>query len=408
MKIIEFFTKTLIVILFTISFWIHYAEIPVWRTFLVKDFSIYEIANILQNSSQQEVAIILNNKGTQVKRKKNNENFYTSIGINDKIYNGDIIITDESTHTNVKFLDGSEMGIAPQSMVKIELYKKEDSINSIAKIPKVEVLQGNIDNKSIDIKIEPIKKNKIARSHLKKQVALEKINKTVFAEREIASKLEKINIPSVTEPPILDLEDSNKQDSEKIEIVSLKSIDQIKTNIAGRKISTNKYDPELKEFFVDISWNKVSEADFYEISFFKNQELFLKVKSLSNYYRLKEIFNGKITYSIEAIKNNKKISHNISKSLSFEFLAPTIKNPQNGSIISNQTQTLFTWSKQSFVDYYIVEIRNNKTSNIKKIKVKDNFISDSLPIGNFSWRVWAVNNETLSSEANWNDFIVEK
>lgn len=404
MKILEYITKTFLLISFGVLFWINYTEVPVWKAFLIKNFSISDIAYILQNSENQQVAIIVHNKGNNVKRKKTSENFYTSIGINEKIFNGDILITDDLTFTKIKFLDGAEMDINPQSMVKIELEKPKDSLTSIAKMPKVEVYQGNITNKSEEIQLESIKpKNKPA-IKLKNQVAVEKILKNKQMERNIASnpsppiKVEEIRpmVPFVDEPSEIKTEPIESE------------ISGLRANVGGRKIASNEYSPEFKDFFVDIHWEKVTNAEYYEISFFKEGNMFLKAKSYSNFFRLKEFFSGKIEYSVAAFNKGKRISKNISRFVEFSFNSPEAKNPSENSLISTDGPVMFTWSKKSFVEEYILEIKNLQNNTIKKVKVKDNFYSTEMPRGKAKWRVWAVNNSQLSNEPKWTSFEIEK
>lgn len=349
-----------------------------------------------------------------------------------------MVITDETTKAVIKFNDGSQIEINPQSMIKLEFAKNENGLLSIAKSPKVEVLKGNVS----DVGLKQLEITKITKaptkerrySDFKTKISHEQIQKLELTKsRSIAQESNQIK-----EQPLV-VETVKEQVSEPMESVQvtpvaskqivapeskpemktkpsvLKQVETEKPLIAGlSSLNSNAYNGEdLRTFFVDLSWQPYYQATAYLVKFYQDEKLtnlWFSAKTKENKYRMNQMFNGNLYYVVEAYRGNSKVGASLSKSLTFNYQAPELKNPKNNTVLNSEDmQYLFTWDKKNFTSEYVLEIAKDPSfSSGYKKTVKENFVSVPLLKGTYYWRVFAKNGELLSTSSKINVVTIKK
>lgn len=415
-----------LVVLFSVS--IYYTDTPIWKLFLFKDFNSMDWT-VLISKKNKDLGKVQTLVGGGLKRKYEDEGFFSNIKTAELVYQGDTISTDSSTKAVLLFKDGSQLEINPMSMIKLDFNQSDSNFLGISKAPKIEVLQGvvaDVGTKSLTITQAPkeIKEVQITQIPLKTRVPSDQLKDIPLPKREIASvqeqplnnqenteqKAESVEVeppqnfaPVVEIPPTPKVIDSPPPIKPLVKKYNLKEVLIEKPLISGTEsLSDNNYKgEELRDFFVDISWESIKNAEEYEIEFYtnfhKNEKIF-QAKTKENKYRYLQIFNGKLFYVVKAKNQQSILATSKINEVEFNFLPPTLKNPSNfAELDKSSTLFFFTWEKKNFTQEYIFEIaKNGDFSTAYSKTIKNNFIKIPLLSGEYTWRVRSKNGNFVS------------
>lgn len=437
-KIVLFLATTLGAVALTVQVF----DVPMWKVFLFKDFSVLELSSLM-NSKSVSLGSVHAISGAGLKRKSEEVGYFSALNVKGNVFNGDVLVTDEHTKAVIKFTDGSQLEIAPQSMVKLDFAKAESGLLSIAKTPKIEVLKGNVfdvgTTKHLSITKSPVIAKVETKPVLKNRVSLEQIKKLELPKREIAQaepmKVEPLLEPTpepevepvpevkplppvVTAPPMPKPIVSIPKPQPKPVVANkptvLRQVMLDEPKIAGHKgVVDNVYNGEdLRSFFVDLQWEPYAGATSYTVNFYQDankQSLWFSAKTQDPSYRLSQMFNGTLYYEVEAHKGQTKIGVSKASPLKFAYAAPELQNPQpNSELDASEMNYFFTWEKKNFTSEYIIEVgKDEKFAKTYKKVVKTNFIQMPLLTGTYYWRVFAKNGDLVSSPSQVYKIVIK-
>jgi hypothetical protein len=446
MKYFDNLLRLFAVILLGLAGFVSYQEIPVWKLFLVKDFSSLDLS-VLLVKEQEKIGEVQFLNGSGFKRKMVEESFFKNLKVKDKVFSGDVVTTDESTRAVITLDDGGVLEIQPQSMVKLEFHRQNDGLLKIAKNSKVQVLTGSVKGTggSKDLQIsdrsgQTLVLNKNSSNVVENKpvvkvapkVSLEKVKKLNLPQRVVAQEpvitppvenVKPMEIKPVEETPVAKVQPAVTPTevipkAVKRPVVSqppfMGSVGIQPAKIAGlSNLNSNTYNGEdLRNFFVNLKWEEVPGASGYEVLFFTDKNMtqqWFNVKTENNYYRLNQIFNGQLIYKVKALKGNKLISESKPANLNFNFQGPALKNPKhNTQLDKDETVYFFTWEKTNFTDKYILEIsKDAQFSKIVKKESEQNFTQVPLLSGVYYWRVSSKHGNFLSSPSKVNTLYIK-
>jgi hypothetical protein len=418
---------------------ISYQEIPVWKLFLVKDFNSLDLS-VLLNKDQNSLGQISELRGSGLKRRTLNEGFFNTLKINESVFGGDIVTTDNATLAVIKFNDGSTLEIQPGSMVKLDFHMDQSGLLKIAKNPKVEVFSGSVTGTG---GINALKITNLAGQNL--TVAAHSSN-TVQAETKVLTAPTKISsdqltrlnlpapkpvvpaaapvaVPAVAQAPVVPpsapkVEVIPKAPPRKIASIPASApvglLDVEPPKIAGLKdLNSNIYQGEdMRSFFVDLKWEEVAAASSYNLEFFLDSGLtkpWFHVETGNNYYKLTQMFSGSVYYQVTAKLKNRVLSKTKAQVLTFNYHGPDLKNPKTGTQLqASESFYYFTWEKTNFTDKYVIEIsKNPEFTKIIKKEIETNFIQIPLLSGTYYWRVSSKLGEVVSKPSKVNTLVIK-
>lgn len=443
--------NALAILIFITAATISYKEIPVWKLFLAKDFSSLDWS-ILLIKDREPLGQVIKFQGTGLKRKFKDESYFNSLKNHEEVYGGDIVSTDDNSSATIKFSDGSELEIAPQSMVKIDFHAEKEGFLKIVKNPKVEVFSGSVkgvggqnslklssingEKLTVDAySVNVLQANKPKQSQPVK-ISAAQVQRLQLPPPPVVPQAIPVNqIPPSSSPPavaqqahptmtsqaqVAPMEVVPKDPPRKVASIPphrpllMGRLETTPAKIAGMtNLANNTYQGEdLRNFFVDLKWEEDPSATAYNLELFLDSELkkpWFNVKTGNNYYRLTRMFNGTVYYRVQALHNHKVISETKSTALAFKYQGPELKNPKNKSLLqASEGVYYFTWEKTTFTDKYVIEISKDAAfQKVVKKEVENNFVQLPLIGGTYYWRVRAKQGEILSTPSSVNMVVIK-
>lgn len=389
-------------VVFSMALYLSISQIPVWQLLFVKSWKDFSW-NQLQQSSPIGQIKWTNGEGLQ--RKQKNQMVFKSLVINQDLFLGDTVKSDDKTSAVISLNTGEEINLSPSSMVVLTFEETEKSFSGLVSKPKIKVVPAK---KEEAVKVEkPV-------VELKDKLSKIKIESLVVPTRAVAqvkpSKLQTFfakppepvvvkEEPIVAPPPKVE-EKVVAKPPEPVKVFEPVKIDSFLSMPGGTDLSDNKLrDRQMDKFFMLIKWNPVPKATDYKIQVFDgSQKLLLEDRTIDPVYKLYEnkVFNGDIFYQVIAFHGNRAIGKTLVQKKTFSFLPPDLKMPLSGTV-SKQPVT-FTWTKTNFTEDYVLEIASDEGFS-KKItkKIKDNFHQVRLNPGKYYWRVYSSQGAVYSS-----------
>ena len=390
-------------VVFSIALYLSISQIPVWQLLFVKSWKEFSWNQLQQTSPIGQIKWI---SGEGLQRKQKNQMVFKSLIINQELFLGDTVKSDDKTNAVISLNTGEEINLSPSSMVVLTFEETEKSFSGLVSKPKIKVVPAK---KEESVKVEkPV-------VELKDKLSKIKLESLVVPVRAVAqvkpSKLQTFfaktpepvvvkEDPIVVTPPKVE-EKIVAKPAVPVKVFEPVKIDSFLSMPGGTDLSDNKLrDRQMDKFFMLIKWNPVAKATDYKIQVFDgNQKLLLEDRTIDPVYKLYEnkVFNGDIFYQVIAFHGNRAIGNTPTQKKTFRFLPPDLKIPLEGSIVSKQPVT-FTWTKTNFTEEYILEISTDE-SFTKKIakKTKDNFQQVRLNPGKYYWRVYSTQGVVYSS-----------
>lgn len=424
-------------------------DIPVWKLFLVTDIKSLDFS-VLISKQTDPLGQVSFMSSSGLKRKTLEEGYFNNLKMRDSVFNGDIITTDAITRAVIKFQDGGELEIQPQSMVKIDFSVYKEGLLSIAKTPKVEVLTGSVKGtggkkqleiSDLDGKVLPSNGEDLSKPVVKvfnNKLSSDKVAKLNLPKRSVAqlppTQPEPVAPVAIPTPPVPNPSIKNSPESvlpkvEQFQVVKpqpkkqlppplpnpMRQVAMEPHKIAGLStLKDNTYQGEdLRNFFVDLKWEAYPEATGYVLNFYKDvnkSQLWFSTQTPENHYRLTQIFNGQVFYEVKAVKGSKQIGNSTVQNLNFNYKGPALKNPKtNSQLDAESVNYFFTWEKTNFTDKYILEISKDPSFSQKAYRktVEQNFVQIPLLKGTYYWRVYSVQGEVTSSSSIVNTLFIK-